>query len=208
MKRSLPVAIYSLVLLSAASVRIRAQDAPPGRVDFGAFTPPGSGQIFVEVNVPESLISIAASVVEKQEPDVAKLLRGIRGVHLDVVGLNDKNRDEIEQRATRLREELSRKGWERIVVVQQKEQDVGVYLKMDSKSVIQGLTVVVRDGQKQAVFANIVGDIKPEQIVLLGERLRLDPLKELGKEIGPLASRPDGDRASAASKEAESQSEP
>ncbi len=207
MKRLLPIAV-SVALLAGMGVRVYAQEAPPGQVDLGAFTPPGSGQIFVEVNIPESLIAMGASVVEKQEPDVAKLLRGVKGIHLDVIGLNDKNRDQIEQRARGLRQTLSQKGWERIVVVEQREQDVGVYLKMDSKSVIQGLTVVVLDKRQQAVFANIVGDIKPEQIAMLGERLRLDPLKQLGKELGPLAPKPDSDRGSRASKETESGSEP
>jgi Domain of unknown function (DUF4252) len=207
MKRLLPIAV-SVVLLAGTSVRTQAQEAPPGQVDFGVFTPPGAGQIFVEVNVPESLISIAASVVEKQEPDAAKLLRAVKGIHMDVIGLNDENRNQIEQRARRLREEVSKKGWERIVVVQQKEQNIGVYLKMDSKSVIQGLTIVVLDGQKQAVFANIVGDIKPEQIAMLAERLRLDPLKQLGKELGPLTSKPDGGHGSHSSKAPESESEP
>jgi Domain of unknown function (DUF4252) len=207
MKRLLPVAIYSLVLSVAASVSLHAQDLPPGQVDFGAFAPPDHGEVFVEVNIPGSLISIAASLVEKQEPDVAKLLGGLKGVHLDVVGLNEKNHAEIEQRAKSLRQGLSKKGWERIVTVLQKDQDIGVYLKLDSKSVIQGLTVVVLDGHKQAVFVNIVGNIKPEQIALLGERLNLDPLKEIGKEIRPFTGKPDGDRSGAPPKDTEAESE-
>ena len=31
------------------------------------------------------------------------------------------------------------------------------------------------------MFVNVVGDIKPEQLALLGEKLHIDPLKKIGK---------------------------
>jgi hypothetical protein len=37
------------------------------------------------------------------------------------------------------------------------------------------------DGNKEAVFVNVVGDIKPDQLSMLGDRLHIDPLKKLGK---------------------------
>jgi hypothetical protein len=46
---------------------------------------------------------------------------------------------------------------------------------------VQGLALVLFAGKDQAVFANIVGDIKPEQLALLGERLHIEPLKNLGQ---------------------------
>jgi hypothetical protein len=30
------------------------------------------------------------------------------------------------------------------------------------------------------VFVNVVGDIKPEQLAMLGEKFHIDPLKEIG----------------------------
>jgi hypothetical protein len=37
------------------------------------------------------------------------------------------------------------------------------------------------DGKQQAIFVNIVGDIKPEQLALLGDRLHIEPLKKIGQ---------------------------
>jgi hypothetical protein len=45
---------------------------------------------------------------------------------------------------------------------------------------VQGLAAVIIDGKEHAVFANIVGDIKPEKLALLGEKLNIDPLKQIG----------------------------
>lgn len=180
MKRLMWLAPGALMLSSALVLNTAAESLPPGQVDFGAFAPPGNGGEFVEVNLTSSLISMAARFVEKQEPDVAQVLNGIQLVHVNVVGLNDGNRGDLEKRADKIRKELDGKGWERIVTVQQKEQNVGVYLKTLNKDTVQGLVVLVMDGNKQAVFVNIVGDIKPDKLAMLGERLHIDPLKKIG----------------------------
>jgi hypothetical protein len=180
MKRMFALAT-ALSLCPLAINTFAAEALLPGQVDFGTFTPSGKGE-FVEVNVPGALISLAAKFVEKEEPDVAKLLNGIKQVRVNVVGLSKANHDDLQKRADGVRKQLSGSGWERLVTAQKEGQDVGVYLKMDANSTVQGLTVVVMDGGKQAVFVNIVGDIKPEQLTMLGERLHLDPIKNLVPE--------------------------
>jgi hypothetical protein len=160
---------------------LAADKAAPGQVDFGSFTAPSGGGEFVEVNIPGNLISLAARFVEKQEPDVAKLLNGLKQVRVNVVGIDDANREEMTKKAQKVRTDLSTQGWERIVTAQKEGQDVSVYLKMDQNSAIQGLTVLVMEGSKHAVFANVVGDIKPEQLTMLGEKLNIEPLKKIGE---------------------------
>lgn len=153
----------------------------PGQVDFGAFQPPSNGKEYVEVNLPANLIALAARLVEKQEPDIARLLTGIKLVTVHVVGLDGNNKADLEQRAQKVRTDLSGKGWERLVTAQKESQDVAVYLKMSEHSAIEGLALTVIQGNKHAVFANIVGNIQPEQLTTLGERLNIDPLKDLPK---------------------------
>ncbi len=116
---------------------------------------------------------------KSRNQNVAKLLNGIKMVRVNVLGLTDQNRTEVEARAKAVRTDLNSSGWEKLVTVMNEGQDVSIYLKMDEKSAIQGLTVVVVEGKKQAVFVNIVGDIRPEQLTMLGERLQIEPLKKL-----------------------------
>jgi len=183
MKRYLPFAVGMSILSLVVSAGVCAESLPPGQVDFGKFSPPGSGGEFVEVNLSRSLISLAARLVEKEEPDVAHLLKDIQLVRVNVIGLNDENRGELEKRTQKIRKELDTKGWERIVTAQKDDQDVGVYLKTRNKDAVQGVVVLVMEGKKQAVFVNIVGDIKPEQLALLGEKLHIDPLKKAGRAV-------------------------
>jgi hypothetical protein len=175
------LAVGTAIVTLFAATQLRADPLLPGQVDFGSFSPPQGGE-FIEVNLPSNLISLAAKFIEKHEPDVARLLNGLKLVRVNVIGLNEANRPEMEKRVQKVRTELSGQGWERIVTAQQQSQDIGVYLKMDAQSAIQGLTVTVIEGAKQAVFVNIVGEIRPEQLSMLGDRLHIHPLKELGLE--------------------------
>jgi len=181
MKRTMLVVAFGIGMLAAAAVSARAGDPLPGQVDFGTFSPPGSKGEFVEINVPANLIALVARFVEKQDPEVAQLLNRLQLVHVSVIGLNDENRADLEKRAQKVRKDLEGKGWERIVKVLKQDQDVGIYLKTQGKDTVQGLAVVVLDGKQQAIFVNIVGDIKPEQLALLGDRLHIEPLKKIGQ---------------------------
>ena len=181
MKRLLPYTL-GLALLSTSVLASRGEETlPPGQVDFGKFSASDSAGQFVEVNLSGGLISLAARLVEKQEPEVAKLLNGLQLVHVNVIGLDANNRDGLEKRVQHIRKELDGKGWQCVVTAQKQEKDVSVFLKMRDKDAVQGLAVVAMDGKERAIFVNIVGDIHPEQLSLLGEKLHLDPLKKLGR---------------------------
>ena len=180
MKYFIPTALGTVILSAAVAAKVSAEPLPPGQVDFGTFTPPGSGGEFVEVNVTSSIISLAAHFVEKNEPEIAKLLNGLQLVHVNVIGVNDENKADLESKAQKIRKQLEGHGWERIVMAQQQEQNVAVYLKTENKETVQGVVVTVMDGTKQAVFVNVVGNIKPEQLSLIGDRLNIEPLKKLG----------------------------
>lgn len=184
MKKIKTIVLATILLPLTFTLNATADPLLPGQVDFGTFSPTGSGE-FVEVNVPSSLISLAVRFVEKQEPDVAKLLNGIKLVRVNVIGLTDDNRTEIEGRIKRVRNSLSGSGWEKIVTAQKDNNDVGVYLKMDAQSAIQGLALTVLEGTKHAVFVNVVGDIRPEQLSMLGEKLNIQPLKDMGLSEKP-----------------------
>ena len=113
----------------AASIAYQATAATsPGRVDFGAFTTPGSGAEYVEINIGTTLISMASQLIEKHEPAVAQLINGLRSIKINVVGIDDENRSELEQRAKDLRQQLNEKGWEQIVMVKKQNQDVAAFI--------------------------------------------------------------------------------
>jgi hypothetical protein len=169
--------------LITASLSLTARADSPGVVDFGKFTPPGKGSEFVEVQVRSNLLNFAALLVEKQEPEAAKLLRGVQLVRVNVIGLTDENREEIQKRVQRIRQDLDGRGWERNVNAQGKNgEDVGVYTQTQGGTALAGVAITVID-PKNVVLVNVVGDIRPEQIAALGESLHIKQLKEIGVAV-------------------------
>ena len=173
---------FALALVTA-SLNLTAHAESPGLVDFGKFTPPGKGSEFVEVQIRSNLLNFAAQLVEKEQPEAAKLLRNVQLVRVNVVGLTEENREEMQQRVQKIRQELEGRGWERNVNLQGKAgEDVGIYTQTRSGDALAGVAVTVIE-QKNVVLVNVVGDIRPEQIAALGESLNIKPLKEIGSAV-------------------------
>jgi hypothetical protein len=183
MKRLIRYTLGSAVLAAVLNLNLQADPPVPGYVDFGKFTPPGSGGEFVEVHIKNNLIAMVARLAQKEEPEVADLLRGLQLVRVNIVGLDDKNRADVLGRVEKLRTELEAKGWERIVTAQQQNEDVRIYVKTRGDQAVEGLAVMVLEGNRQAVLVNIVGDVKPEKLAIVGERLKLEPLKKAGEAL-------------------------
>jgi hypothetical protein len=165
------------------SLGLMARAESPGLVDFGKFTPPGKGSEFVEVQVRSNLLGFAAQLLEKEQPEAAKLLRSVQLVRVNVVGLTEENREEMQQRVQKIRQELEGRGWERNVNVQGKNgEDVGIYTQTRGGETLAGVAITVIE-PKNVVLVNVVGDIRPEQISALGESLNIKPLKEIGDAV-------------------------
>ena len=86
-------------------------------------------------------------------------------------------------RVKTIRTELDGQGWERIVTAQQRDEDVGVYVKTRGEKAVRGIVITVIAAKGEAVLVNIVGDIKPEQLAVLGERFNIEPLKKVGQAL-------------------------
>ena len=167
------IAVASLLLTTP----LRADNPPPGAVNFGKFTKPTNGEL-VEINLNSDTIAMAMQVAGKGQPDLAEVLGGLHSIRVNVVGLDDQNREEVAARMKAVRGELDAAGWQRIVSVQEKKEDVGIFLKSRGKEAIEGVVITVLDGRKEAVFINIAGDLKMDKLAALGEKFNLGALKK------------------------------
>lgn len=175
--------IFSIgAAIAAVSLMTAVHAGAPGEIDLGKFTPAPGAQ-FVEVNINSNLIAMAMNFAKKAEPEVAELLGGLKSVRVNVMGLTEENRTEIQEKVTQLRSQLDKSGWDRVVTVLDKADDVGVFIKTKGADVVEGLVVTVLSGNKEAVFVNIVGDIRPDRLATIGERFNIEPLKHLPKPV-------------------------
>jgi hypothetical protein len=183
MKTMLHYPLTIAVLAAGVSLNVLA-GPPPGQVDFGKFTPSDGGGEFVEIQINSNLLSVAAQMVEKQSPEVAKLVRSVELIRVNVIGLTDANRADTVKRVRQIRHDLDASGWEHNVVVQEKNgEDVGIYTKTRGGEALAGLVITVIDPKDEVVLINIVGDIRPDQVAALGDKLDIKPLKEIGAAL-------------------------
>ena len=177
MKSSLRL-ILSLSAFAVTSTFASAETSP-GFLEFGKIMPAKNGE-FVEIDLDESLLGLAAQFAEGQEKEAAQILRGLKQVRVHVIGLDEENRSSVLERVSEVRAELAKEGWKRVAVVKDpKGADVAIFARTRGGNSIQGLAITVVDEGKQAVIVNIVGEIKPEQITALGNRFNIEPLKKI-----------------------------
>ena len=175
----------SLVLatLAAASAAFAAADEP-GYVDIGQLVPSSKGQ-YVEVNLSPALMKFAARIAKHQEPDAAEMIGDIKRIRVNVVGLDDSNRDATIARIEEVRGKLEQQGWTRMVTVRERNDgdNVAVFAKIRSEDVIDGLVVTVIDRKGEAVFVNIVGNISADKIGALAEKYDIEPLRKVKVKV-------------------------
>jgi hypothetical protein len=177
MKRNIRLTVA--VLAAGAVLAAQSYGATePGAVDFGTFAPAKNAQ-FVEVNVPSNLITMALNAAKKAEPEVAEALAQVKQIRVNVIGLTEENRGDVQKRVQDIRSQLDGKGWEKLVTAIEKKDDVRVYIKMRNAEAVEGIVVSVLTGDKEAVLINVVGDIRPEKLAMLGDRFDIEPLKKV-----------------------------
>ena len=105
LRQSSLIAIASLLFTAS----LRAADSPPGLVNFGKFTKPTNGEL-VEINLNSDMIAMAMQVAGKGQPDLAEVLQGLHSIRVNVVGLDDQNREAVTAQMKTVRGELDAGG--------------------------------------------------------------------------------------------------
>ena len=132
----------------------------------------------LEINLDGCLVSMAASAPKIARPDRADVLNNLLYVRVERYYLPRDKRKTVQNKNSELAKNLDKNGWERIVRVRENRDDVYIYLKPDKKKIV-GIVVMAIEGSKDVLFANIVGDIDPEQIGRIGSRWDLDQLDSI-----------------------------
>lgn len=178
LRQTCALAVASLLFTAS----LTAAESAGGLVNFGKFTKPTNGEL-VEINLTSDMIAMAIQLAGKSQPDFTEALSGLHSVRVNVVGLDEQNREEVTARMKSVRNELDASGWQAIVKVQEKKEDVGIYLKTRGKEAIEGVVITVLEGRKQAVFINVAGDIRMDKLGVLGDKLNIRELKKVADEI-------------------------
>lgn len=178
--KSFRLALAAAGVAAATFVSARAADPEPGYVDIGHLIPAAKGE-FVEINLSPALLKFAARIASRQEPEAAEIIGNLKRVRVNVVTLDESNRQSTVEQIDGIRRKLEAEGWTQAVSVREKEggDNVDIHVKQHGEDAIDGLVVTVLDKKGQAVVVNIVGSIHAEQIAKLADNLDIEPLRHL-----------------------------
>lgn len=184
MKRFFPQ-LFSVGLLAAA-LNLNAAQSAVSALDPALFKLPASrsGMQYIEVNIGRGLIGLVTRSVAGREPEIAEVLKELRGIRVNVVSLDEGNRSGVMTQLSKVRSSLATAGWETVATVKDGPTTVHVLLKVKSDEAVEGLVMQVVEDDQQAVLVGIDGNIRPEQVGMIGERFDIEPLKGVGLTLG------------------------
>mgnify|MGYP000078390258 FL=1 len=136
--------------------------APRGSDGFANLDSLGMGdtdRVF-SLSLGPAVLNFAAAHVD-DDPETQELLRSLDGIRIRIYEV-DGDPLRVAARMTRMSDRLQADGWEPVMLVRQPDQQAHMLLRMiDGR--IRGMTVLVLDGDTEAVVINLMGDIQPDQ---------------------------------------------
>lgn len=141
----------------------------PGYVDFGKLAA-HYGEPRVMVDISESLLRLA-SAMTRHDPVAEAALRDIESVRVHVYN----TAGDVTAAAAHMQDvskTLRALNWEQIVRVREADENVDIYVK-HGENEIHGLTVM-KVGDDEAVFVNVLGDINPAELSAVMDRVNVE----------------------------------
>ena len=114
----------------------------------------------LNISIGPALLHFAARFMD-DDPETRDLLRSLDGVRIRIYEI-DGDSSRVAQRIYRMSEHLQEDGWEPVLLVREQDEEVHMLMRMDNDH-ISGMTVLVSDGESEAVIVNLMGEIRPEQ---------------------------------------------
>ncbi len=164
----------TLLTLPAIAQEDELKDLP-GYVDFGDLSSV-YGEPEVVINLGGAMLNFVGMMSKAKSPETSELISKLKGVRVRIYAA-DKNADAAKNQSRKnqfseVRGKLKSSGWEPIVQVNEDDEQVLVYIKMDNGN-MEGMTVMVID-EEEAVFVNVIGQLNPAELGKVMKALDMD----------------------------------
>lgn len=127
--------------------------------------------LVMKLSLGPAILRFASSHMD-DDPETQALLRGLDGVRIRIYEING-DTQRVATRINGMSSNLSDDGWEPVMLVREGDETAHMLIRMVENR-IAGLTVLVSDGDSEAVVVNIMGDIQPDQFGELMASLDVD----------------------------------
>ena len=163
--------IVSVIIIAASPPVMAQTNGSQGGVDLADFDRLFPELPKVEVNVRGSLLRLVVEAARADDPALSNVLSRLRAVQVRTYDMPLEGRSAVEREAGRLSSELDRGGWERVVRVRDGGDNVDIFMS-ETNDIISGLIVMVLNND-EATFVNIVGEIDPAEVGMIGRRFNI-----------------------------------
>ncbi len=169
MKKLITGLFCTLLALPAMAQEDELKDLP-GYVDFGDLSAT-YGEPKITINLGGTMLSFVGMMTSSESPETSELISKLKGIRVQIYE-TDENVDAARDQYSKVKDQLKSDGWEPIVQINEEDEQVLVYIKMDGGN-MEGMTVMVVDGE-EAVFVNIIGQLNPAELGKVMESFDVD----------------------------------
>jgi hypothetical protein len=130
----------------------------------------------IEVNIRGALLNLVAEATKYEDPELSDMLHRLKMIQIRGFEMRG-GRNELRTRSADLGKRLEAMGWETVVRVRDDEEHVQMYMLMSGDSIDGMVVLAMDDRDAEAVFVNIVGEIKPDQVGRIGRKFNIGALE-------------------------------
>jgi len=148
-----------LVIVSLAACGVTAPRSSEGFADLDSLGLADTDRV-LRLSLGPALLRFVASNLE-DDPQTQELLRGLEGVRIRIYEI-DGDAGRVAHRMGRMSGKLQKAGWEPVLQLRAADEQTHMLIKMSGHE-MRGMTVLVSDGESEAVVINLMGEISPRQ---------------------------------------------
>ena len=164
MKRSIVTKILTGLFCTLLALPAMAQEDElkdlPGYVDFGDLSTT-YGEPKITINLGGTMLGFVGMMSSAESPETSELISKLKGIRVQIYSM-DEDASAAKNQFGETRKGLKSSGWEPIVQINEDDEQVLVYMKMENDN-MEGMTVMVVDDE-EAVFVNIIGQLNPAEL--------------------------------------------
>jgi hypothetical protein len=164
------IGLFSALLALPAIAQEDELKDLPGYVDFGDLSAT-YGEPKITINLGGTMLNFVGIMSSAESPETSDLISKLKGIRVQIFSTDENSAAAIDQFA-KTKKSLKSSGWEPVVQVNEDDEQVLVYMKMDSGN-MEGMTVMVVD-EEEAVFVNIIGQLNPAELGKVMESFDVD----------------------------------
>ena len=174
MKRSIVTKILTGLFCTLLALPAMAQEDElkdlPGYVDFGDLSAT-YGEPKITINLGGTMLGFVGMMSSAESPETSELISKLKGIRVQIYSM-DEDASAAKNQFGQTRKGLKSSGWEPVVQINEDDEQVLVYMKMEGGN-MEGMTVMVVDDE-EAVFVNIIGQLNPAELGKVMESFDVD----------------------------------